>query len=151
MKTHTPSVLTFALALAAASALTAQATAEDVDVITRTPAVRLQQSSGVEYLNGGAGEQERAVMAPLQNQFPLHIVFSGRGGEYGVADQVRVIGAEGVVATVANAGPLVMFRLPPGRYTVEADIAGSTQKRSVNVGSQVQTLQWSSPELSAAH
>lgn len=148
MNKHTPAALTFALSLAAATTLMAQAPANDVDAVTSTPVVRVQQAGSVQYLSGGVGEQERTAMQSLRGEFPLQIQFSGKAGEYGVADEVRVNNGQGQVVAVQNAGPLLMVKLPPGRYTVEADFAGRTQRRAVHVGHGGQVLHWQSALVS---
>lgn len=146
---HTPSAITFALSLVAATTLMAQAPSSDVDAVTATPALRVQRSSGVQFLNGGTGSQERDAMLALRDEFPLQIVFSGRAGAYGMADQVRVRNASGQVVAVPHAGPMLMVKLPPGRYTVEADFHGHTERRGVEVGSGPQVLRWTSPLVSS--
>jgi hypothetical protein len=145
---HAPAVITLALSLVAATTLLAQAPTADVDAVTSTPALRVQEQAGVQFLNGGTGEQERGAMKALQSEFPLQIVFSGKAGELGVADQVRVLSGQQQLVAVDKAGPLLMVKLPPGRYTVEADIAGKTQRRAVHVHNGPQTVHWSSPLLS---
>lgn len=148
MKKHTPAIITFVLSLAAATTLLAQAPSADVDAMTSTPAIRVQDAGGVQFLNGGVGEQERIAMQALRAEFPLHVVFSGKAGEYGVADQLRVLSGNHPVVTVDKAGPLLMVKLPPGNYTLEAAFAGKTQRRSVQLAQAPKTVKWSSPLLS---
>jgi hypothetical protein len=149
MRKHTPAIATFVASLAAATTLLAQAPTADVDAVTATPALRVQESaSGVQFLNGGAGDQERRAMRALQGEFPLQIVFSGKAGEYGVADQVRVLDGSRQMVAVDKAGPLLMVKVPPGRYTVEADFAGRTQRRAVQLGGTPKTVLWASPLVS---
>lgn len=150
MMKHTPAAITLLVSLLGASTLITQAEATDVDAMTTTPALHVQQWGNVQYLNGGVGEAERSAMQSLQGEFPLELVFSGKAGEYGTANQVRVLGAHGTVASVDNAGPLVMFKLPPGRYTVEADFPGRTERRVVTVGDAGNaTVHWSTTAVSA--
>ena len=150
MKRHTPAAITFAFSVVAASTLMAQAPSTDVDAVTSTPAVQVQQApGGVQYLNGGIGDQERQAMRSHQQEFPLQILFSGKAGELGTANQVRVHNGAGEVVAVQNAGPLLMLKLPPGRYTVEADFNGGVQRRSVHVGQGPQLLHWASALVSA--
>ncbi|MEW6706351.1 MAG: hypothetical protein AB1430_16010 [Pseudomonadota bacterium] len=144
MKKHTPAALTLVLSLVAATALMAQAPTADIDAVTATPALRVQESGGVQFLNGGAGNEERNAMKALQTEFPLQIVFSSRDGAYGVAQQVRVLDGGKQLVAVDNAGPMLMVKLPPGRYTVEADFAGATQRRTVHVDNAPKTVHWSS-------
>jgi propanediol utilization protein len=136
MTSHLPAAFTFGLSLAAATTLMAQAPVADVDAVTDTPALHVQQAAnGVQYLNGGVGTQERNAMNALAPEFPLEIMFTNHGGEYAVAEQVRVLNDSGEVVAVRNAGPLVMFKLPPGRYEVQAQFGQLTQQRIVHVGS----------------
>jgi hypothetical protein len=109
---------------------------------------RIEQAGSVAYLNGGAGREESDYMKSRAREFPLQLVFSGRGGEYGVADRVTVSRAGEVMLSVADAGPYLMMKLPPGRYTVEADFAGGIERRSVNLGSGAQRIDWSTPKAS---
>lgn len=149
MKKHTPAAITLLVSLLGATMLMTQAEATDVDAVTATPALNVQQWGNVQYLNGGVGDTERAAMRSLQSEFPLQIVFSGKAGEYGVANQVRVIGPSGTVAAVDHAGPLVMFKLPPGRYTIEADFPGRTEKRAVSLnGDGSHLLHWATAAVS---
>ena len=148
MKRHTPAAMTFVLSLVAATTLMAQASSADVDAVTTTPALRVQQVAGVQFLNGGAGEEERTAMRSLGSDFPLQIVFSGKGGEYRVADRVRVLGSQGEVVAVPKAGPLLMVKLRPGRYTVEADFAGQTERRTVDVPDGGRLVHWTGPRVS---
>jgi hypothetical protein len=146
MSKHLPAAFTFGLSLAAATTLMAQAPATDVDALTRTPALHVQQApSGVQYLSGGVGTQERDAMRALESEFPLEIQFTNRAGEYAVAQQVRVLDARGQVVAVQNAGPLVMFKLPPGHYQVQAQFGRQTQQREVDVGNGASLLRWATP------
>jgi hypothetical protein len=147
MKKHTPATLALLLGLVGATTLMAQAPTHDIDAVTETPAVQVQQSSGVQFLNGGAGEGERAAMRARQAEFPLQIVFSSPSGAYGVADRVRVSDPRGEVVAVHGAGPLLMFKLPPGRYTLEADFGGRSEKRQVQLTQAPQLVHWASDKL----
>ncbi len=148
MKKHTPALLTLVLSLVAATTLLAQAPA-DIDAVTATPALRVQESAGVQYLNGGAGDEERNAMRALRSEFPLQIVFSTRSGAYSVAQQVRLLNGDRQVVAVNNAGPWLMVKVPPGRYTVEAEFAGGTQRRTVQVHSAPKTVHWATALASA--
>jgi len=149
MKRHTPAAMTFILSVVAASTLMAQAPSTDVDAVTTTPAVRVQEADGVQYLSGGVGDQERQAMRSHQQEFPLQILFSGKAGELGLANQVRVLDGANQVVAVQNAGPLLMLKLPPGHYTVEAAFNGGVQRRSVHVGQGPHLLHWASALVSA--
>jgi len=99
-----------------------------------------------EYLNGGAGEEERAAMTAQRSAFPLRIVFSQPGGAYAVADHVDVSQGTARVIEVDKAGPLLMLKLAPGDYTVDARFAGRTERRQVRVGRDGTQLDWRLPD-----
>jgi hypothetical protein len=136
--------MALALSLVAATTLMAQAPSTDVDAVTDTPALRVQQSGGVQFLNGGAEDRERAAMRALHDEFPLQILFNGPAGAYGVANAVRVYNGSAPVLTVANAGPLLMVKVPPGRYTVEADFNGRSERRTISVAPGGALVHWGS-------
>jgi opacity protein-like surface antigen len=148
MKRHTPATLALAISLAAATTLMAQAQSSDVDAVTDTPAAQVHHAGAVDYINGGASANEREALRSVQPQFPLTVVFSGGIGELGVADQVRVLQGGQSVATIASAGPVLMLKLPPGQYTLEADFKQATQRRQVSVGAAPKTLHWASAAVS---
>ena len=100
---------------------------------------------GTDYLNGGGGQEERAAMAARQNEFPFKVVMSGARGEYVVADKLSVFTAQGELLVISDAGPIVMIKLRPGQYTLEATWKGKTERRSVNLAASAQTLEWRLP------
>ncbi len=109
---------------------------------------RVTHAGAVSYLNGGAGSDEAAYMKVRAREFPLQIVFSGRGGEYGVADRLTVVTRSGAqVAVVRDAGPYLLMQLPPGRYTIEAEFDGTVERRSVTIGSGTRRMDWRMPNV----
>ena len=121
----------------AALAQTAAAPAND-DGAPAAPRVR--SVDGVEYLNGGAGEEGRAAMDAQRGAFPLRLVFSVASGAYVVADHVDVNGANGKVLGVDNAGPMLLVKVPPGEYTVDASYGGKSERRKVSVARETTTV-----------
>ena len=112
-----------------------------------TPVTTVQRSpGGIEYLSGGVGEETRATLESRQQQLPLKIELSTRGGEYVVADHVDVLAGEGRLLTVRDAGPLLLMKLEPGTYTLEATWNGRTERRTVRVGGGTQTIELRFPE-----
>ena len=134
---HLLSSLAFALVTAlSAHALRAQT----------LPVPPLQHGAGgVVWVSGGSGEKERAAMGPLAGELRFTLVLSDRAGEYVVADHLAVRGAQGDVLVASHAGPIIMMRLPPGRYTVEATVRGGTEQREVSIGKGSLTLDWRWP------
>lgn len=106
------------------------------------PPPRVRSANGVEYINGGAGEEARAAIAAQGAGFPLRLVFSVAGGAYAVADRVDIGNAQGKVLGVDNAGPMLLVKLAPGDYTVEATYAGKSERKQVRVGREATTVNW---------
>lgn len=139
-------LVALSLALAAMTAVSAaepDLAKTPLDATAASVLPKLQSAGGIEYMNGGAGTEGVDYMKARGKEFQLQIIFSGRGGEYGVAEKVTVRRADQELLSVADAGPILMFKLPPGSYTVEATFKGVVEKRSVSVGSGVAKLNWS--------
>ncbi len=79
-------------------------------------------STASNYLNGGIGENELAMMQSSAKDYPLHITFSeGRSGTYIADVAVNIVDLHGkTVFTLPEAGPLLYVRLPKGTYIVKA-------------------------------
>lgn len=140
-------LFTMTLALAAASFVVAaepDLSKTPLDATAASILPKLQTRNGIEYMNGGAGTEGVDYMKARGNEFALQLTFSGRGGEYAVAERVAVLSGGRELIAVADAGPLMMFKLPPGSYTVEATFKGVVEKRSVSVGQGTRKLNWNS-------
>ena len=143
-------------ALALALAGVAVAIAAPLPAVSNTPLdaaaasllPKVQSTNGVAYMNGGSGTENADYMKSRGSEFPLQIVFSGRGGEYGVAEKVTIRSGGNELLTVPDAGPILMFKLPPGNYTVEASFKGVIEKRTVSIGRGVSKLNWNTPRAS---
>lgn len=136
-----------ALSLAVAGAV---ALAQPVPLITDggppLPTVRI--SSGVEYLNGGSDIDTANYLKSRGDEYPLQVIFSGRGGAYGVASSFTLRGRDGLVVTVPNAGPYLLMKVPPGTYAAEAEFKGAVEKRTVSVGAGVTKVSWNTSRAS---
>lgn len=109
------------------------------------PAPQVRSANGIDYVNGGAGVEARDAIAQLQPRFDLKLVFSTPTGAYVVADHVSVKGRSGPVFDVDRAGPLLLVKLPPGDYTVSANVEGKTEQRTIRIGAGLRTVNWSFP------
>ena len=136
-RTQWLSVWGFALGAAASPYATAQTRVEPPEQLM------VQRSgSGIDYISGGAGENDRQSMAARQAEFPFIVVMSVPSGELAVADRLSVLTPQGSLLIVRDAGPVVMMKLPPGPYVLEASYQGRIERRSVQVGASAQTLNW---------
>jgi len=118
------------------------------EAVARAPMPTVKVVDGVSYLNGGASIGEAEYVKSRASEFSLQLLFSGRGGEYGVADRVTIRNGDRELVSVPDAGPYLLLKVPPGRYTVEASFKGAVEQRTVVVGSGVSKLNWNSPRAS---
>jgi hypothetical protein len=102
----------------------------------------VKEINGIAFLNGGADIDDANYLKSRSSEFALQFIFSGRGGEYGVADRVTIRRGGVELISVADAGPLLMLKLPPGSYSVEATFKGSVETRSVAVGKGISKVNW---------
>ena len=105
-------------------------------------------TNGVSYMNGGANIDDADYLKARIPEFAMAFVFSGRGGEYGVADKLTLLNGDQVVLAVPNAGPYMLVKVPPGRYTAEAVFKGVVEKRTVVVGNSVTRVNWNTVRAS---
>ena len=110
------------------------------------PPPRVHSAGGVEYLNGGAGDEARQQIVALSAGFLLRIVLSVAGGAYAVADHVDVANAGGKLLGVDTAGPLLAIKVAPGDYLIDVTAGGKSERRPIHVGAQPVTLNWRLPD-----
>ena len=147
-------VLAVALASALASVTPAMAQAVNQRPVGpivaegEAPLSRVQVINGIEVINGGANIADANYMKSRTGEFGLRFVFSGRGGEYGVAERLTLREGSREVISIPDAGPHLLVKLPPGRYTAEATFKGVVETRTVVVGSGASLVSWNTPRAS---
>ncbi len=92
-------------------------------------------AGGEPYVTGGVGEEERAALVSRRPDYNLSITtVANRSGAYLSDARVNVVdAAKRQVLSAALDGPLLLMRLPPGRYTIEALFDQQKQERAVAV------------------
>jgi len=95
-----------------------------------------KQQNGINYVNGGVGEEEQAAMKAQRADYNLLLTFATKqSGAYRSDVQLDIMDAKGAnLVTAANTGPMFFAKLPPGTYRVSAAAEGKTFKRTVKVG-----------------
>jgi hypothetical protein len=114
---------------AALGTATVWAQGESVMAVPPAP----QNHGGVEVINGGADLDQADAIERIQSRYPLRVEISGKGGDYYVADRVRVLQRGEVLAEIPDAGPWLLMDVPPGRYTLVGDFGGTELRRDVLV------------------
>jgi hypothetical protein len=114
--------------------------------IARTEEV-VTASSGVTYVSGGAGTEAVDRLRAMEKNFNLKMVFALNSGEYLADVKVTVVDAANkVVLDTMSEGPLLLARLPPGSYQVNATYGRTVEHRAVAVGaSSLRTLDFRWP------
>jgi hypothetical protein len=94
----------------------------------------------ITYITGGIGHDEAMAMRRQEAQYPLSLEFvkrAGPVGEYLAGVNVTIKDRQGKtkLETVAD-GPIVLARLPVGKYTVSAELDGQIKNRDVVIVTQ---------------
>ena len=114
-----------ALVIAAVAAAGAQAQA---------PLPQPQTQNGVTYLNGGAGDEEVQSIKASMKDYSLALLFSRTGGDYVASVAVTIKDAKGAtVFETPSAGPYLLVKLPPGKYSVVAQYQNESKTQPVTV------------------
>lgn len=102
---------------------------------TPAPLPPVQQNGAVQYLSGGIGLDESTAIKKASQQWPLTLEFAVKDQQHALfaADvNVLVRDASGHAALQTTSdGPFLLARLLPGRYRVEATLAGKTLHENV--------------------
>jgi hypothetical protein len=107
----------------------------------------LEHAMHAEYVNGGVTKEEADYLRVQAPSYPLEILFSKatRAGNAFAADvNVTIRDERGAdVLSVQSAEPILLAKLPPGRYHVEATYEGRTRTAEVTLGGGHQKLGFS--------
>jgi len=97
----------------------------------------VQHSGTVAYINGGIGDDEAKAMEKAGADWPLTIVYARDTkprNEFVANANTVVRNAKGdAVLKVDSAGPIVLAKLEPGTYKVEATLNGKPIDRTVHI------------------
>jgi len=104
-----------------------------------------QSYSGIQVINGGVDLDQADAIERIQSRYNLRVEISGRGGNYYVADNLRLMQGSDVIAEIPHAGPWLLMDVPPGRYTLLGDFAGTEVKRNVVVTASGTKVSWVVP------
>jgi hypothetical protein len=104
-----------------------------------------QNYSGIDVVNGGADLDVADAIKRIQSRYNLRVEISGRGGQYYVADHLKLMQRGTVMAEIPDAGPWLLMDVPPGRYTLVGDFGGTEVKRDVVVPANGTKVSWVVP------
>jgi hypothetical protein len=130
MRTHT-----LIAALAVAGVVTAASASAQM---IQSPSVTIEthRAGAIEYITGGVGEQERAAMRSIGNDYNLKVVTAAPSGNLLNVVDLTVADTSGTpILNAQTEGPLFYAKLPEGQYNVIAKVDGRTFQAPVRVGS----------------
>lgn len=131
-------VLTAALALPATAATM---------LMQSTDLPKPKTEGMVTYVSGGIGKPESDAMKAEAKHYPLSMVFSGnKDNEYlaNVRVTIRDHTGKDVLSTTSE-GPIMLVKLPTGKYRITAEADGKTLHRTVTIartGEKQLSLHW---------
>ena len=95
-------------------------------------------TGGEPYATGGVSEGERDGLLRRRPEFNVWVTTAARqSGAYLADVRINVLDAANrqVISTTLD-GPLMLMRLAPGQYTIEATVDGQRQRHALAVGAQ---------------
>jgi len=96
-----------------------------------------QKQGSIGFRSGGVGVEQRTAMKEVARNYALELEFvkgTKAPREYlsGVRVDIKDTADQTVLSTVSE-GPLLLARLPAGKYSISATDAGSTESRTIVV------------------
>ena len=99
------------------------------------PAPVVHKQSDIQYVSGGATEEEAQALHKVANKYPMQLRFvigNDPSAGKGVHVKVRNLKGEAVIDAVSD-GPVFYFNPPSGRWTVDAEYNGETVSKTVDL------------------
>lgn len=97
-------------------------------------AISIQQSAnGINYVNGGIGNEQQKEMYAVRQDFNLQLTFAVKGsGEFLADVDVNIEDASGKgILNASQMGPLFWVQLNPGKYWIKVTSGNQTQTKTV--------------------
>ena len=90
---------------------------------------------GWRYVSGGIGLDERGQFTQMRGDYSLRVATAARGsGAYLAAVELTITDQSGTrIFQRELDGPLLLIDLPPGRYLVEATLAGEVRRTQTRI------------------
>jgi len=93
----------------------------------------LQQESGITFITGGIGDEERDALKAVEHDYNLHVMSAGTSGAFTGDTIIAIRTRRGEELLSTDAGPIFYASLPPGHYVVEATSDGQTRKQDITI------------------
>lgn len=123
-----------------------------VNAAIYTPPQIMVEKANVQYITGGIGKDEVAQVRQLgrKHDFNVQLTFAWNTGNFLADIPVTITDARGKpVFTLEKSDPVLMLRLPAGRYTATATYDGTMMKQTFNApahGTRNVRFAWQRPQ-----
>jgi hypothetical protein len=100
-----------------------------------TPQLIRHQESGINYLNGGVGDEQRNELKEARKDFNLQLTFAEKQSGRFIADvdiDIQTMSGKEVLQ-LSDMGPIFMAQLPAGKYRIKATSGDQTQTKTIQV------------------
>lgn len=110
----------------------------------------VRQDGEISYVSGGVGDESLERLGAMEMGFNVKLVFALQNGEYLSDVKVVIVDARGqsVLETVAE-GPVLLARLPAGRFEVRATYGELTRLQKLHMATKdgLKTVQFRWPPV----
>jgi hypothetical protein len=94
-------------------------------------------AADVPHISGGVGSAEREELPAKERDYNLKVVTAMKSDDYLSGVQVVIESAtKDRILETTMAGPILLAKLPPGSYTIEATAHGQTLRQTVTIEAQ---------------
>ncbi len=88
-------------------------------------------SNGINFINGGIGDEEMDQLKSKEHEFNLHVMLSASKGEYISDVTLRILDSKDTpLVAISDAGPYFYASMKAGSYTLETTALSGEKKRS---------------------
>lgn len=88
-------------------------------------------SNGINFINGGIGDEEMDQLKSKAHEFNLHVMLSASKGEYISDVTLRILDSKDApLVAISDAGPYFYATMKAGSYTLETTALNGEKKRS---------------------
>ena len=89
------------------------------DAIPALP-LEIRTVGDIRYITGGVGDEEKAQLAMVENDYNVRILIAGNSGAFISGAMVRIMDKDGrILLSTDGAGPYLYAAMAPGMYTLE--------------------------------
>ncbi|MBY0355928.1 MAG: hypothetical protein K2Q12_09420 [Rickettsiales bacterium] len=89
------------------------------------------------FISGGVGKAERERFEAVKDQYNFRLQMSTSAGAFVSEVNIEIKDAKGnIVLQTVTDGPLLMAKLPSGKYTLRASKFGETKTQTIQIGTK---------------